>query len=87
MVEAIQFDRVRIDSEHGAFTQSAGHVRGDSLVFEWQRALGEHVLRTRHYFYEITGASFTVAFYLSQSDGAPWELVEQARYRKHEQGG
>ena len=81
-----QYDRVRIDSEHGSFTQSAGHVEGDSLVFEWQRDLGTRVLRTRHYFFEITESSFTVEFYLSGSEGAPWELVQRSAYRKQEEG-
>lgn len=81
-----QYDRVRIDSEHGSFTQSAGHVQGDSLVFEWQNDLGTRVLRTRHYFFEIRDTTFTVEFYLSRSEGAPWELVQRARYRKRKEG-
>ncbi len=80
------FDRVRIDSEHGSFTQSEGHVAGDSLVFEWQRDLGERVLRTRHFFFEMTGESFTVEYYMSRSSGAPWALVQRARYRKRGSG-
>lgn len=79
------YDRVRIDSGHGAFTQSVGQVTGDSLVFEWQRDMGTRVLRTRHYFFDITTTSFTVAFYLSRQEGAPWELVERSVYRKKEE--
>lgn len=78
------FDRVKIDSEHGGFTQSSGHIKGDSLVFDWQRDLGNRIIRTRHYYFDISETSFVVEFYLSPSEGTPWQLVQRARYLKEE---
>lgn len=77
------FDRVRVDSEHGSFTQSHGFVQNDTLIFEWQRDLGKRVLRTRHYFFNFAKSSFAVEFYLSRSEESPWELVQRARYRRN----
>ncbi len=80
------FDRVRIDSEHGSFSQSEGHAEGDSLVFVWQRDLGERILGTRHYFFDFDDSSFTMAFYMSRSADDPWELVQRALYRRKQDG-
>lgn len=77
-----RFDRVRVDSEHGGLTLSTGHMQGDTLVFDWERPIGDRVVRTRHYYLEITREAFIVEFYLSRAIDAPWELVQRAEYRR-----
>ncbi len=81
-----QYDRITVDSEHGAFSQSEGYQRGDTLVFTWQRDLGTRVLRTRHLYYPVAGDAFQAMFYLSPSEDAPWELVKQVSYRRRLSG-
>ena len=79
------YDRVRIDSEHGSFVQSSGYMTTDSLVFNWKRDLETRTLRTRHLFIAVNPSSFTVEFYMSPRDGAPWELVHKAHYTRAKQ--
>lgn len=52
-----QYDRIRIDSEHGKFTHSSGKAAEDSVIFTWERDLGTRVLRTRHIFTEFQSYS------------------------------
>jgi hypothetical protein len=76
------YDRVRIDTEHGRFQQSAGAVEDGAVVFTSERDLGSRVLRTRHVFSELEADSFRVEFFMSPRDEAPWELVHKALYRR-----
>lgn len=77
-----EYDRVRIDSEHGSFAQSSGSAVGDSLIFNWERQLATRMLRTRHQFTDIQPSSFTVEFFMSPRMDTPWELVHKAHYRR-----
>lgn len=78
------YERVRIDSEHGGFTQSAGQMQADSLVFTWQRDLGTRLLRTRHVYSDLSPSAFSVTFYMSPRADAPWQVVQRARYVRHD---
>ena len=77
-----EYDRVRVDTEHGTFSQSKGALVDGALVFEWQRDLGTRLLRTRHRFSEIEPNSFLVEFFMSPREDAPWELVQKASYTR-----
>jgi hypothetical protein len=54
----------------------------DTLIFAWQRDLGERLLRVQHKYFVIEEESFYAERYLSHSESSPWELVERAHYRR-----
>lgn len=76
------FDRILVDTAHGSFSQYEGVQQGDTLIYSWQRDLGERVLRTRHTYIATGEDVFLAEFHMSRSEGSPWELVERAHYRR-----
>ncbi|HEY9422708.1 MAG TPA: hypothetical protein VIW92_14940 [Thermoanaerobaculia bacterium] len=77
-----KLQRVWIDSEHGQFIHFEGARQGDTVRFEWQRALDNRHLMLKHDVRAVQVDSFLTETHLSPDGGKTWDLVSRAKYTR-----
>jgi len=79
----LEYERIFVDSEHGAFLSSVGRMRGDSLVFdrEWKYPNGNSVF-LRTVYHRITSDEFEVESMRRPDESRPWDVTGRMRYRR-----
>lgn len=78
--EEVQY--LHVDSEHGSFMVSLGGWRGDTLVVDWARDMGNRTLRLQRRIVLALPDSMVATHLLRPSDDAPWEVVWRGSYRR-----
>ncbi len=77
-----EYDRSTVDSQHGGILLHAGTASGDTMIFTWQREIGNRLIRTRHLYIFQSHDGLEIEFYLSRAPGEPWELRQKGVYTR-----